>query len=416
LKKYIFFVLLLSACQVTWHSPIYRTDFALQSSRQAFRYQLSDTLLALPFRRKQAPDSVWQTTFWAMELSLHAPDSLIVPLQELFGEYERRSPAFRRSLLEMMYALYPKQFTPEIETLLLKEKNEKLFAMQALYLARAKPENTEKLVEQMTARFANLQHPILFCLDEDLNRRISPFSYKLPDLADLLSFNKQQKHKVIYSFQRPDRNFPGLAVVQYADGKPARDKNGKLLVFEQFARSSSNLPFFITNGNTPQGVYSFSDTVNAQNRFIGPVPAFSTFLPFEASLSDFFHKKQTGTAWTEALYLSLFPQSWQEYPHIMEAFYAGRAGRTEILAHGTVIDTSFYKSEIFYPYTPSLGCLTAKEIWNPETGRQTESSQAGLLQAFFKTKGKSGFLYVIDLPGKNSPVGREELEALLKNW
>ena len=43
----------------------------------------------------------------------------------------------------------------------------------------------------------------------------------------------------------------GLAIIQNADGKFERDERGRLIAVRQLARSGSNLPYFITNGNTP---------------------------------------------------------------------------------------------------------------------------------------------------------------------
>ncbi|MBC8111606.1 MAG: hypothetical protein H7Y04_11145 [Verrucomicrobia bacterium] len=412
MRKVLFFWLVLLSCWACM--PVfktnYQTNFVKTQNREHFRQKLRDTLLTAPFRQTNAPDSVWESTFWAMELSITRHDSLIPYFCKLFEEYPHRSSRFQRSFLEMIYALYPVAFEKEIKQTALNEKNEKHFAICMLYLARIYPSEEENLLDLLSQKFPISQnHPILYCLQKQLYQKPD---YQLPALKDLLDFHKG--HKVIYSFQRPDRNFAGLAVVQQTNGKLVRGKNKQLLVFEQFGRSSSDLPFFITNGNTPQGIFTIADIAPAQNEFIGPTPAFITLLPFEATLDNFFRQKTEEKEWTLKNYLSLFPESWHGYLPIQQAFYAGKAGRNEILAHGTTIDTDFYKNEIFYPFTPSLGCLTGKEIWNPETGRLIQSSQAALLKTFLKTKGKTGFMFVIELADKNEPVSTTEIEELLK--
>jgi hypothetical protein len=412
MKKILFlsFVIIsCEACKPTFKTD-YQTDFVKNQNREKFRQKLKDTLLITPFLSVNVPDSVWESTFWAMELSLTRPDSLIPHFCKLFEEYPNRSSSFQRSFLEMIYALYPLEFEKEIKQTAIYEKSEKHFAMCLLYLARMYPSEKANLLEWVLQKFPTGQnHPILHCLHIQLSQKAIR---QLPSFKDLLDMHK--KNKVIYSFQRPNRNFAGLAVVQQTDGKLVRDKNKQLLTFEQFARSSSDLPFFITNGNTPQGVFTIADIAPVHNDFIGPTPAFITLLPFEATVNSFFRRKIAPKEWTMKNYLTMFPESWKDYLPMQQAFYAGKAGRNEILAHGTTIDPDFYKNEVFFPFTPSLGCLTGKEIWNPITGRTLQSSQANLLKTFLKTKGKTGLLFVIELADKNQPISIAEIEELLK--
>ena len=65
---------------------------------------------------------------------------------------------------------------------------------------------------------------------------------------------------MIYSFQRWNRDYPGMAIIQNGDGSFARDSLGNLLIFQQLARSASDLPYFITSGSTPQGIFSVQGT------------------------------------------------------------------------------------------------------------------------------------------------------------
>src|ERR1700759_60462 len=95
---------------------------------------------------------------------------------------------------------------------------------------------------------------------------------------------------------------------------------------------------------------------------------------------------------------------------MMEAFAAGTIGRTEIIAHGTTIDPEYYKGRPFYPLTPTMGCLCAKELWNPTSGHPLVSEQLNLITAFQSAPGQKGYLYVINVDDQRKPVTREEVE------
>jgi hypothetical protein len=105
----------------------------------------------------------------------------------------------------------------------------------------------------MYARFPQWQNdPILFCLNLDL----ADDTPDLPPLSDLLFNDFPVKSSVVFSIHRPDRRFPGLAIIRGADGRFVRDVKGKIFSIRQLAISNSNLPGYLTNGNTPQGIYS----------------------------------------------------------------------------------------------------------------------------------------------------------------
>jgi hypothetical protein len=251
-----------------------------------------------------------------------------------------------------------------------------------------------------------------------------------PPVAELLGMAKELGGKVIYSFQRWDRDYPGLAIVQYADGSFARNAGGRLEVFPQLARSGPGLPYFLTNGNTPQGVFSIQGTDVSRTNFIGPTPNLQLLMPWEGKWADYFHDTTMGGAVastgagamagatagagdTMALqrYLGLLPAGWRAYTPMQEAFAAGAIGRTEIIAHGTTIDPEYYKGWPFYPLTPTMGCLCAKELWNPTSGHPLVSEQNNLVNAFLAEPGRTGWLIVVNVDDRREPVSRAEVEA-----
>jgi hypothetical protein len=100
----------------------------------------------------------------------------------------------------------------------------------------------------------------------------------------------------------------------------------------------------------------------------------------------------------------------------MEAYDAGRIGRSEIIAHGSTIDPEWFKDETYYPLSPTLGCLSGLELWNKQTGRIYRSDQLDLVNCFIETKGTKGYLMVINLDDKKMPVSREEVETLVTRF
>ena len=96
-----------------------------------------------------------------------------------------------------------------------------------------------------------------------------------------------------------------------------------------------------------------------------------------------------------------------------EAWKAGKIGRTEIIAHGSTIDPEYFRDKPFYPLTPTMGCLCAKELWNVTSGRLLVSEQFNLVSAYTSTAGQKGFLYVVNLDDQQKAVTREEIEKMI---
>jgi hypothetical protein len=112
----------------------------------------------------------------------------------------------------------------------------------------------------------------------------------------------------------------------------------------------------------------------------------------------------------------MLPETWQAYSPMQEAFIAGKAGRTEIIAHGTTIDPEYFYGKPFYPISPTLGCLCAEELWNAKTGKLALSEQLKLVNAFLKSPGSSGYLMVINLDNQQKSISDIELENIVKQF
>jgi hypothetical protein len=118
------------------------------------------------------------------------------------------------------------------------------------------------------------------------------------------------------------------------------------------------------------------------------------------------------SVWTTEYYQKLLPQKLKDYLPLYESYYAGLAGRSEIIAHGTTIDPTFYSGKPYYPLTPTEGCLCTKEIWN---GRRIESDQQKLVNGLLKAGGANGYCVVIEIGDKDAPVTIKELLSFLSD-
>ena len=402
------------------------TDFVLYNKRVALEKDLRERVVARHF---SAPldsntEDGYLSACWAVEQFLFHGPEVMQGFDHLFMGYDRLSRDTKQAFLEAVYAVAPGRYQQAMEAVFGREADARLFAICAAYQYRedSGTENANALKIRMVERFPGYDTlPVL----QELQRYLGFVRPKMPPLADLLEVGRGPKpegaggptrigFKTIYSFQRWDRDYPGLAVVQNADGSFVRDADGRLEVFEQLARSGPGLPYFLTNGNTPQGVYSITGTDVSRTNFIGPTPNLQLLLPGEDRWNIYFHD----SAWTAGddslgRYQALLPPGWRSYSPMMEAWAAGAIGRTAIIAHGTTIDPEYFADKPFYPLTPTMGCLCSKELWSPTTGHLLVSEQNNLVNAFLSTPGRKGYLVVVNVDDQRRAVSREEIERFI---
>jgi hypothetical protein len=341
-----------------------------------------------------------------MNLAQYRSESIVSRLSEVVSELNTFPPGFQRAFLETVYSLYPKDFTDDIIVYLHSTDNPRLFAMSALYVLRADALQVRNwLPELMNATFPDWRKdPIISRLNASFYETKSG---ERPPLTDLLRHDFGDDYPVFFSFHREDRSYAGLTVLRKSDGTFKRNNHGNIEFTEHLARSVSGLPGYITNGNTPQGIYSLKGTDVSENVFIGPTPNIQLRLPFETGVVSFFHHSYdavSDTGWTVKDYERLLPSSWISWGPIYEAYYAGKAGRSEIIAHGTTIDPEFYTNLPCYPFTPSLGCLTALELWSRLSGECLYSGQVGLLETYRSVGESEGFFVLVELNDLRKPV------------
>ncbi len=420
MKGLFVFVLLLSFFETTAQvkrEDIY-SDFVLYGKRQRLDKDLRENTIGRTFSQELTKENEhrFESACWALAQFQFRNEKVEMGLGKMSASYDSLEYDTKRAFLEASYALYPTQYKERIRKLLETETHPKLFAMQAVYLYRLNPsvETQNEVLLKMVEQFPDYEQiPLLTALQYYLQNEHTNRKKPLPSIKELLSHYKKMGLKVILSFQRWDRDQPGMALIQNADGSIVRRADGRPLLFEQLARSGSSLPYFLTNGNTPQGLYSITGTAVAHNNFIGPTPNLQMIMPFEDSMHRFYHYTKEPLTDTLQAFLQLWPPSWRNYTPIKESYTAGRIGRSEIIAHGTTIDPEYFKNQPYYPLTPTLGCLCAKELWNVTSGKLLVSEQFNLYSAFTATPGQKGYLIVINLDDQHKPVSREEVEKLI---
>ena len=380
------------------------SSFTLQQERQKLKEGLYERTIEQSF--SQSPDSSnehrYQSAFWAIAQFMVTDSMVLEGFRKTMAVYPQLETETRRSFIEALYTLNPVQYQTEMEKILVIEKQPKIFAMAALFIYRNDPGSSVPIAAANAKKFSRL------CIrHHTIHLKNLPGKISRPGKRTLAGYpydfyqSAPERNKNGLFISTMEQGFPGLAIVQDADGRFVRDAEGKLVLVRQLARAGSNLPFFITNGNTPQGIYSIQGIGHSRNNFIGPTPNLQMIMPFEEDWKKYFQQPADSTNPLKS-YLSLLPANWQAYLPMQEAFIAGKAGRTEIIAHGTTIDPMYFLEQPYFPISPTLGCLCAKEIWNSKTGKLDDSEQLKLINAFLNSPGDKGFLFVINLDNQQA--------------
>ena len=363
--------------------------FASNQARKSLLIKLNDSIINPSAKDFLANKKInWQSYAWATAFLIDDSKQNFAVLQKALQNYNQLDKPDLQKVFEIVYACFPNQFVSEIQKIAENEsENEKIFASAINYLSQ----NNVAVNYLIDSKFTNSNHPINQALRNQFQSNYHPISYA--DLKKILDYNKTKKIKFLYSIQHKDRNKVGKVFIQSENGLLAKE-NGKVILIDQLARSATNLPMYITNGNTPVGLFKIDSLAKSENVFIGPTVSFITFLPFECEASLFYNSPTTN--FTLENYLSFFPKKLRNNTLLQQTFWAGKAGRSEIHFHGTTIDQNLYIGKEFYPQTPSMGCLCSKETWDKD-GNLIESSQQKLVNTWLKTPSEKGYAYILEL-------------------
>lgn len=323
---------------------------------------------------------------------------------------------YQRAVLTGAHTLYWSEAAATMVPLLPQLRTSKEFAIGAYTLLRAGdvPGQRTYIREAMERNFPDwANEPRLIALERRLRVDAAQDLATRPPLVDLLKAPVRPGYPVVYSFQRKNRENRGMAMVRGIDGRFVRNADGSYFNIAQLAMAKSRLPGTITNGNTPQGLFTIVGTVNPTDISIGPTPALESKVPKEATVADYEHTAAStpATEWTEERYWSFFPDSWRGYAPMREVWLAGLAGRDEMWLHGNTVNPAYYRNETHFPYAPSAGCMVAMEYWSKDDGTLVHSDQMALIKALASTGKMEGYLIVVEIDDRNAPVQMADVIA-----
>jgi hypothetical protein len=395
-------------------TPGYFRD-ATTEKRTAFYNKVVTSInkaFALPFTTEN--EESYNSAFYNIGLIQYKTPTVNAAIDAVAKKINASSNDCKKAFINLINSDYPKKYAAPIKTIFLAATDDyKLMAMAANYLLpSATAADVKMMLAQTETEFKkDTDNAILF----ELSNQLKSWNKKTttPSIKTFFDKNYLPSQMLVFSFQRKDRNYPGIAMVRNTDGSFVKNADGKYFAVGQLARSNSNMPGYISNGNTAQGIFRITGFDTSSNYFIGPTTNLQLAMPHEYD-GIIIDGKKIDTTWSLQDYKNLLPDNFKNYQSIYGTFYAGKAGRTEIIAHGTTIDIAYYKNNSFYPYTPTAGCLCTKEIWNYKTGKLDTSDQLLLAKAVQSTGVTKGYLIVVEIDDKKGAVTIGDILPYLK--
>jgi len=258
----------------------------------------------------------------------------------------------------------------------------------------------------------------------DIEERLNPAP--LPPLKDWLNWQITPNQAQLYVFCRPDRSILCTAVFKDRQGRWLRENarsDSPLWSVPLLTRSLHQLRWHFTRGDTPQGIYRLEGTMprSPSNEFraYGQFPLVKLFMPLEAGVKTFVPPNIMQLTPNIASYQSLLPPTWRDYFPIQGTFWAGQLGRSLIRIHGSGEDLSFFagnqRFQDSYGWNPAIGCLSAAEVYDVQTGRLKRADMPKILTVLSQGQGLlEGFAIVIEVPTSDQqPLSVSEIEANL---
>jgi hypothetical protein len=188
-RKFSSFLFILSLLAVSvsaqYNVPLY-TAYTTVQARSTMKKNLVNYSIEKNFSipLTDSTEENWQEAFSAMEVLLYRTPFTENKVASAFEGIGNRSLSFQRSLLEVVYTLYPGKFIKPVNSLLQQTTDPKIFAMCAEYLIQHNQNKTEKenLSKIILQKFSDTAYkdPILFMLQTRLS----------PDKVTTLSVNK----------------------------------------------------------------------------------------------------------------------------------------------------------------------------------------------------------------------------------
>jgi hypothetical protein len=239
MRLIIFFLILLCAASsiAQYNADAIHSDVVLYSKRQSFDKYLRETVITKTFAQPLDSNSEYLYESACLAISQFMIDNAEVKsgFDSLLLHYDSLEYSTKRAFIEAAFTIYPHNYAGGFSRLITKEKEPKLFCMQAVYLYKndSSKQSIQQLQRLIHQNFGT--GDTLFLLQQlkaYLNNEQAFKQKKMPGINTLFAYRKTAGSATVYSFQRWNRDYPGLAVVQFADGHFAR--SGQRPIYKWF--------------------------------------------------------------------------------------------------------------------------------------------------------------------------------------
>lgn len=202
---------------------------------------------------------------------------------------------------------------------------------------------------------------------------------------------------------RKNRTYPCLFVMKDIFDQFVTDEKGEMWSMPALAHSWRELPFNITNGETPTGVHTIDSVMpyaNNQEVFGKFRRLILNWIPSDKYMADFLPQTSTLSSW------------WKQ------ASIARDVGRLYLRIHGTGKVNEDPHSN-YYPHVGTSGCISVREgLYDKEyydqrllLDKMMESMQ--MAPSYSEEVHLSGVLYVVNLNRDKKPVSLDEIQKIV---
>lgn len=363
-----------------------RNAFATAENRTATTKQLrkfADSVIRnVPFHDNNF--MLWNKAGWAMELMLYKHPYFLKRIPEIITAFPTLRAEMQWSVLQTWYTLFPGREVSALQSLWTSARSHKIRALILVHLHAA---NITMKIQPEDSFLTSPYAPLFYAWRQQ--------GFPLYSIHAIKGISILEGKSLLVSMQYRNRDKPGFLSIRKSDGSWVKDKNGNIKQYPQLARAITNLPYFLTNGNTPQGLYRITGTAVSDNNWIGPTENLQLVMPFEKGGSMSFFDPNTDPREQYANLLGRLSKD----SSLWQSFHAGLLGRSEIIAHGTTIPPEYYRTYRYYPNTPSLGCLCSPEKWDHH-GILSTSVQKEWMKAIRLLPQMPEYLLVIEIKDK----------------
>ena len=204
----------------------------------------------------------------------------------------------------------------------------------------------------------------------------------------------------------PDRSQLCQTLLKDGQGRWISDAlTGRVWSVPLAGRSLHSLPWYLSRGETPQGVYRLEGFIPQPDTDFfyayGFFPLVNLFVPHEPGVENFI-PGHPGTIDTLGEYQSLLPPRWRSVLAAQESYWAGQLGRGLFRIHGTGEATNFFVNNDRFPqmngWNPAIGCLSAQEIYD-DRGNLIAGDMPKILEALERAQNS-----IVSPRSKSTPV------------